>query len=100
MLAYLVLFAALFNDVCLYNAYLFFAIDFWNCFFSEFAPVAVETSGIFGSARCSLLTDIDRRILSATNDLRQMSYIFKKILVAIIRGNALAMTSSIRTQLC
>ena len=50
----------------------------------EFVPVAVETSGIIGSAGCSLLTDIGRRISRATNDLRQMSYIFQQISVAII----------------
>ena len=37
MLAYLMLFTALFNVVCLYSAYLFFAIDFckyllFSCF--------------------------------------------------------------------
>ena len=55
----------------------------------EFAPVAVETLGIIGSAGCSLLTDIGRRISRASNDPRQMSYIFQQISVAIIRGNAL-----------
>ena len=62
----------------------------------EFVPVAVETSGIIGSAGCSLLTDIGRRITRATNDLRKMSYIFQQISVAIIRGNAQAMTASSR----
>ena len=62
----------------------------------EFVPVAVETSGIIGSAGCSLLTDIGRRISRATNDPRQMSYIFQQISVAIIRGNALAITASSR----
>ena len=32
ILAYLMLFIALFNAVCLYNAYLFLAIDFCKCF--------------------------------------------------------------------
>ena len=62
----------------------------------EFVPVAVETSGIIGSAGCSLLTDIGRRISRATNDPRQVSYIFQQISVAIIRGNALAITASSR----
>ena len=62
----------------------------------EFVPVAVETSGIIGSAGCSLLTDIGRRISRATNDPRQMSYIFQQISVAIIRGNALAIIASSR----
>ena len=56
-------------------------------------PVAVETSEIIGSAECSLLTVIGRRISRATNDPRQ---IFQQISVAIIRGNALAMTVSSR----
>ena len=62
----------------------------------EFIPVAVETSGIIGSAGCPPPTDIGLRILRATNDPRQMSYIFQQISVAIIRGNALAMTASSR----
>ena len=44
----------------------------------EFMPEAVETSGIIGSAGCSLLTDIGRRISRTTNDPRQMSYIFNR----------------------
>ena len=43
----------------------------------EFVPVAVETSGIIGSAGRSNLTDIGRRISRATNDPRQMSCIFQ-----------------------
>ena len=62
----------------------------------EFVPVADETSGIIGSAGCSPLTEIGRRISRATNDPRQMSYISQQISVAIIRGNALAITASSR----
>ena len=60
----------------------------------QFVPVAVEALRIIGSAGCSLLTDIGRHISRATNDPRQMSYIFQLISVAIIRGNALAITAS------
>ena len=62
----------------------------------EFSPVAVETSGIIASAGYSLLTDIGRHKSRATNHLCQMSYIFQQISVAIIRGNALAITASSR----
>ena len=62
----------------------------------EFVPVDVETSGLIGSAGCTLLTDIGRHISWATNDPRLMSYIFQQISVAIIRGNALAITASSR----
>ena len=50
----------------------------------EFVPMAVETSGIIGSAGCSHITDISHRILRATNAPRQMSYIFQQISVVII----------------
>ena len=50
--------------------------------------MAVETSGIIGSAGCSLLTYIGRHISRATNDPRQMFNIIQQISVAIIRGNA------------
>ena len=50
----------------------------------EFVPVAVETSGIIGKAGCSLVADIGRCISRATNDPRQMSYIFQQISVALI----------------
>ena len=43
----------------------------------EFVPVAVETSGVIGSALSSLLADIGCRISRATNDPRQMSYILQ-----------------------
>ena len=62
----------------------------------EFIPLAVESSRIIGSTGCSILTDVDRRISRSTNDPRHTSYIFQKISVAIIRSNALAMTSSLR----
>ena len=64
----------------------------------EFVPVAVETSGVIGSAGCSLLPDIGRRISRATNEPRQMSEIHQHILVAIIQGNALAITASSNAQ--
>ena len=57
----------------------------------EFIQVAVETSRIIGSAGCTLLTCIGRRISRATYNPRKMSYIFQQISVAIIRGNAQAM---------
>ena len=62
----------------------------------EFVLIAVETSGISGSAECFLLADIGCRISKVTNDPRQMSCIFQQISFAIIRGNALPITASSR----
>ena len=42
VLAYLMLFAALTNAVCLYNAY-FFAIDFCKCFFFHALSLFIDT---------------------------------------------------------
>ena len=36
----------------------------------EYVPVAVQVSGIIGSAGCSILTEIGRRISRATNNPR------------------------------
>ena len=41
----------------------------------ELVPVAVETSGIIGSAGCSLLTYIGRRISKATNHSRHVLHL-------------------------
>ena len=43
MLAYLMLFAALSNAVCLYNAFSFFAIDFANAFCFRALSLFVNT---------------------------------------------------------
>ena len=43
MLAYLMLFAALSNDVCLHNAFFFLAIDFCNCFLFHALSWFVDT---------------------------------------------------------
>ena len=61
----------------------------------EFVPVAVETSEIIGSGGCHS-PENDRRISWATNDPRHTSNILQQISVAIIRGNALSISSSLR----
>ena len=43
ILAYLMLFAALFNAVCLYNAFLFFAIDFCKCILFHVLSLFIDT---------------------------------------------------------
>ena len=47
MLAYLMLFAALFNAVCLYNTYLFFAIDLQMPFVFMLCLWVIDTVCLF-----------------------------------------------------
>ena len=47
MLAYLMLFTASFNAVCLYNAYLFFAIDFCKFFLYSCFVFGLLTHSLF-----------------------------------------------------
>ena len=49
LLAYLMLFAALSNAVCLYNAF-FFAIDFYKCFFVFMLCLVLLTHSLFISS--------------------------------------------------
>ena len=51
---------------------------------------------VLKTTECRHLSDIGRLISRATNEPRQMSYIFQQISVAIIRGNAQAITASSR----
>ena len=62
----------------------------------EYVPMAVEISVIIVPDGCSLLTEIGRSISRAANDPRQTSCIFQQISVAIIKGIALSMLSSLK----
>ena len=79
-----------------FNAFSFSNVSSLNVSFALFYMFLFFIFIQFNSAGCSLLSDIDRRISRATNDPRQVSYIFQQISVAIIRGNALAITASSR----
>ena len=62
----------------------------------HFVPIAVETSGVIGPAALSLFKEIGRRIGLATGDTRQTEFLTQRISLAIIRGNAFSLLSSVR----
>ena len=73
VLAYLMLFAVLTNSVCLNNASFFFLFKYFLCQGYELSgEIALKNNHYY-----YYLTDIGRRISRATNDPRQMSYIFQ-----------------------
>ena len=53
-----------------------------------FCPVAVETSGVLGPRTFSFLQDIGRLASRLRNDPRETEWLFERISLAIIRGNA------------
>ena len=59
-----------------------------------FAPVAVETTGVLGPRTTALLKDIGRLASRLRKEPRQSEWLFQRISLAIIRGNAHSITSA------
>ena len=59
-----------------------------------FTPVAIETSGVYGPATSRFLEDLGRRIARRNNDNREISWLFQRLSVAIVRGNHLSLVAS------
>ena len=53
-----------------------------------FEPVAVESSGVLGSTTLPFLRGLGRRISSRTGESRETSWLFQRISIAVVRGNA------------
>ena len=62
----------------------------------HFVPVAIETSGAFGSAALELFTDIARRIRFVTLEVNAQPYLIQRISVALQQGNAAAILGTSR----
>ena len=59
-----------------------------------FVPLAVETSGVIGPAAISFIKELGRMLTSATGDQRETAWLWQRISMAIIRGNAAAIRAS------
>ena len=55
-----------------------------------FVPLAVETSGIFGSHAFSFLSDLGKRISKAKDEPKETKWLLESLSLAIVRGNAQA----------
>jgi len=62
----------------------------------RFEPVAVETAGCYGESTGKFIMEIGRRITEATDDLRETYWLEQRIGLAVQRGNAYSILSSIR----
>jgi hypothetical protein len=60
-----------------------------------FVPFAVETLGPFGEEALALVKDLGRRISDNTGEIRSKSFLTQRISIAIQRGNAASIFSTI-----
>ena len=61
-----------------------------------FAPIAIETSGVFGPSAYTFLKDLGSRLMSVTMDSQARHYLFQRISVAVQRGNAASVLGTLR----
>ena len=57
-----------------------------------FFTVAIETSGVMNQLVVDLVSEIDRRISSVTEDIKETTFLFQRLFVAVAlqRGNAVS----------
>ena len=61
-----------------------------------FQPVAVETSGAVGKSTIQLFMDLGRRLAVRFQDQRGSDFLFQRVSLAILRGNAFSILQSYR----
>src|ERR1700759_2109326 len=59
-----------------------------------FAPIAIETLGVWGPSALSLCADIGGRLARLTGDLRASSFLKQRLGLAVQRGNAAAVVGT------
>ena len=61
-----------------------------------FQPVAVETSGAMGKSTIQFFKDLGRRLAVRLQDQRESNFLFQRVSLAILRGNAFSILQSYR----
>ena len=59
-----------------------------------FVPLAVETSGVIGPAAIKFVKELGRMITCVTGDQRETAWLWQRLSMAIVRGNAAAIRGS------
>ena len=60
----------------------------------RFEPIAVETSGVFGTSTASVVTELGRRITGVTGEPRETLWLKQRIGLAVQRGNAFSISAA------
>jgi hypothetical protein len=55
----------------------------------EFVPVAIESHGAYSKSALSFLSDLGRRITAVTMDVRETSFLYQRLSIAVQRFNAI-----------
>ena len=61
-----------------------------------FQPIAVETSGAMGKSTIQFFNDLGRRLAVRFQDQRKSDFMFQRVSLAILRGNAFSILQSYR----
>ena len=61
-----------------------------------FISTAMESLGLLGNKAISFLPDLGRRITAATSDVKEISYLYQRICVALQRFNAICIYNTFR----
>ena len=61
-----------------------------------FEPLAVETMGVLGPSSVKFVGDLARRMRGVTGDNREKRWLFERLSLAVVRGNAAAILASAR----
>ena len=61
----------------------------------DFVPLAFETLGGWGPSTASFLDELGKRLIAATGDKRAKDFLFQRLSVAILHGNAASVLGSV-----
>ena len=62
-----------------------------------FTPIAIETAGVWNSQAREFITELGKGITTVTGEIKETSYIFQQVSVAIQRGNMMSFIGSFTT---
>ena len=62
----------------------------------DFAPFAIETSGVWGSSALNLVAELGRRLAEVTHEPRSTMFLRQRLSVAVQRGNAYCVLGTLR----
>ena len=65
-----------------------------------FAPVVIETSGVFEKQTLSFLKDLACRVRKVSGEVKSFPYLLKRLAVAIQRGNAVSVLGTFASEDC
>ena len=64
----------------------------------DFAPVAVETSGVLGPRSLSFVKELGRRLRCQTGEVKSSTYLIQRLSMAVQRGNAISILGTFNDQ--